>query len=367
MESTENSLIEVSGITYDGESSTIKRIFGQRHRDAHPLSVRHEGELIWTDELIAQYPRGYDAWYRQKTYDMRKAKRLALRETRREQDVDTLSVSPHVRRMPGSPTHGKTRVTNKLGNGRSGLTSHTTVQGQRGLVVNKGVGMPHAFATRLRFSYIFADSVGAYNDEIIRGNSPYDPVYATGGGQPQFFDELAAVYENYICDRLDWRVTFIQATGSGEGSYVVVGAYPLISASTTTDIETAVEFPHAKYGNLGPNTGGDGVVTVSGSMSTSQMYGVLPIFTDNEQDYAAVISDNPLNQWFLHIFYGTVDSSTAVGIKVNIELEYHTKFYGVTNVGGSMRLGMYSAASHELDLYLEQLMRDNSNEDEEED
>lgn len=104
--------------------------------------------------------------------------------------------------------------------------------------VKQGVpsGMPLARVTNLRFAYstIVAPSASTVSTVYMRANSVFDPVQATGGGQPMGFDQWAALYNHYVVlgSKINVQISYAHTeTATDAQSPYVCGVYTSDDAS----------------------------------------------------------------------------------------------------------------------------------------
>lgn len=198
-------------------------------------------------------------------------------------------------------------------------------------VLYKGIGIPAKFYTKLRYTEAIALTSVAYTEPLYRMNSVYDPVYAMGGGQPMYHDELSQLYDNYCVYGSKITATFINRSATTETAFVRAGIYPLVNSGTAVTPDEAIERDNCIYAYVGPNTGDQGCVTMSTYADVYKVYGRE---RDERDDalFTASTSASPVNTCFWHVFAGTIDESTALNMYVNIELIYYVKYFSRAQV-----------------------------------
>jgi hypothetical protein len=212
---------------------------------------------------------------------------------------------------------------------RTGPDSRGRTQNEnrrRKTVINH-IGIPDELHCRLRYIETFQDVAGAFEEYLYRGNGPYDPNQAVGGGQPQYWDELTAMYGSYCSVRSRMRLEVLQQAGSTAASFISVGVYPNINTTAAITLTQAQMQDRSKHRNLGPNTGNRGVVEFTYESSIMQMYGVTLQNAYDSADFQSATSTTPVDEWFYHIYIGTYDSATNVNVRVNVVIDYDIKFY----------------------------------------
>lgn len=201
-------------------------------------------------------------------------------------------------------------------------------------VIHRGIGIPSIFLTKLKFNYSQKFNSAAFNDFLIRANSVYDPLYAVGGLQPMYYDELANLYQRYCVLSSSCQVTFVNAVASGEPGFIKVGMYPLGDTTSPANITEATERDNCKYAQLGPNTGDQGIVQMKSYCKNSSIVGKAR--DENTDDIlSADTASNPIRQVYWHIWNGTLDGISNTNIYVDITVTYYVKFYDRRSVGQS--------------------------------
>lgn len=87
-------------------------------------------------------------------------------------------------------------------------------------------GFPSAQFVKLRYSVsLWPFSGGALPAALvsIRGNSPYDPEEAAGGGQPRWFDQYAARYRSHLCHGSAIKLWWSSINSAGEAGPFRIG------------------------------------------------------------------------------------------------------------------------------------------------
>jgi len=182
----------------------------------------------------------------------------------------------------------------------------------------------------LRFSVLgslSSTTSGACGTEwVFRLNSLYDPDFTYTGHQPYGFDQLAAIYGQYIADRVDIEVIASDPTADGLALCAVVQPS---QASTTVSGKLADQISEQELGAVAylNNTGAQKVrlvrsfdlATVEG-ITRAQYNGQLSV-------YGAAISANPSLSPWLRIALSDMNGVSGSACRVMINLVYHCRFY----------------------------------------
>jgi hypothetical protein len=201
--------------------------------------------------------------------------------------------------------------------------------------------MADEFIAKLRYVYKASYTTGAYVEEIVRGNGAYDPEFVVGGGQPQWWDQMSAIYQQYEAYATNIRVTFMQRSGGGGSAFLTTGVYPHVESATAPGLSVAMERDYGRHTNFGPNTGGPNVQTIKRYMTTSRMYGVPQEMAKYDFDYSAAVTAVPSNQWYYHIYAGTEDGITDVSVYITITVDYTIRFFARDDIGASFDSTFY--------------------------
>ena len=206
---------------------------------------------------------------------------------------------------------------------KSAYTSRSKQNSNPGsFVIHRGVGFPDKFRTKLQF----CDSIvlGNFNSTITQFkayalNNPYDPDPAIGGGQPTFYDQFAALYNNYQVAGAKMTVIFTKTNNSGvtaDGPYMCGVITQYSSTLSSTDAPTLCTTPNCQWDVLHEDANKTVVATYSPKMLNT--VGLVNVFT----------SSSPSSM------YGLIWASpqgTAVTGTVNavVMIEYVVDFYNL--------------------------------------
>lgn len=201
-------------------------------------------------------------------------------------------------------------------------------------VIHRGIGIPSIFLTKLKFNYSQKFTASSFNDFIIRANSVYDPLYAVGGLQPMYYDELANLYQRYCVLSSSCQATFTNASAVGEAAFIKVGMYPLGDSTSPANITEATERDNCKYAQLGPNTGDQGIIQMKSYAKNSSVIGKAR--DENTDDIlSADTASNPIRQVYWHLWSGTMDGLSNTNLYLDVTMTYYVKFYDRRTVGQS--------------------------------
>lgn len=194
---------------------------------------------------------------------------------------------------------------------------------------------PDRFRAKLRYATLFSVTNSPRARIVIRGNSVYDPEYATGGLQPYGYDRLAQIYGRYYVHSSAIKVQFIPyATISStykfgdvdiKASTCEVGVYPALSAGDIAPSSLSVvdicEYPYYHGKTMFANK----PVFAKGYMSTQKMVGYKAF---PETTLQSIVQSNPSQQWYWNICCDSLDLvASNAKCWVKIVVTYYVSFF----------------------------------------
>lgn len=157
---------------------------------------------------------------------------------------------------------------------------------------------------------------------VYRGNSINDPDLTGVGHQAMGHDEWATLYRRYKVTGS--KITVIGTT-TDTGETPIYAVTPMTQSAALGAFESYQEQEYSKMAAVGRiGTGFIPNQTVN-FMSTRRMRGIYEV---DDEDYAALMGNNPTKEWFWHIAYADTGKSSAdVTINISIKLEYWCALY----------------------------------------
>lgn len=212
---------------------------------------------------------------------------------------------------------------------RKTLPSRTLGLGRVTALTSNDFGFPDRLSTKL----CYGDAVnitmtsGALSFYTFRMNGLYDPDYTGAGHQPQWFDQLAAVYRNYRVKGAKIFVDFISnyadVAGATYGPYLVG-----ITCSNQTSLNASTAASLTEDANgvsaiLSKSTGGKPYCKLTNTFSPSRDLGLDPM----EGDVSALTSTVPNAQFFAHVFAMDLFNTNTQSMKIRVKIEYQCEFF----------------------------------------
>lgn len=189
------------------------------------------------------------------------------------------------------------------------------------------VGLPDTFITRLDYyqleNAITMDASGFYAyKNIWRANSVYDPDDALGGGQPAYFDQLAALYTNYRVTAVKYKFTIVNKNGTNP-----MFATSLMTRQTTTqnDVQALASNSNSTGMCVISSEGSDNMATIEAYTGIDAIMGVpmATILADNQ--YSASVGTNPEKLGLLYFIANTSGSNTTT-FDLQVQISYYVRF-----------------------------------------
>jgi len=202
------------------------------------------------------------------------------------------------------------------------------------IVTFRGYGFPDTLRTNLAFSQSFVLTPTALNPQQVQRfnlTSLYDPLYETGGFQPYWFDQLAAVYSRYkvLGAKITASFNYNSVTAGGVGP-TLVGIQCKDNADATissTDAGTLMSTSNTNFSILSANYD---TKTVTATYSPSQAYG--DVVTES---LTASTSSNPGRNWLAHVFIQPQGTLLTTVVNVFVTVEYFAEFTQQVQNAGS--------------------------------
>lgn len=192
------------------------------------------------------------------------------------------------------------------------------------------LGFPGSLTTVIRYSDTFSVSSGGGvtpGGNIWRMNSVFDPDYTNLGHQALYFDQFAAVYDNYVVlgSKLDCTYSPL---GDGAAPWLV-GITTGNSTSFSSNTYTLQEQSKSVATILGDKDG-TSVVSLSQSYSPKICLGE-PTSDDTVQ---SGVTGNPAKQWFAYTWVSD-RSGNSGSVVISVTITYRIRFFGMKNVNSS--------------------------------
>lgn len=217
------------------------------------------------------------------------------------------------------------KITNKQTAGFMG-------NGQALLTINKGLGFPLRFRTKLRYveRTAITSTSGVLAIQNYRANGCYDPNAALAGHQPMYFDQLTTVYNYFKVIGSKITVELVpQGTSIQTPVYLALwtdedGNY---TGSFSQAIELGLLRNYVVIGGNARNTRSRLTYNWSLKKTFKDIYNASSVTGSGAAD--------PAQQTYYMIGFQPVDSSTTTSYSMLVTIDYIVDFFELRDVGQS--------------------------------
>jgi len=164
---------------------------------------------------------------------------------------------------------------------------------------------------------------------VYRGNGPFDPEVAAGGGQPTGYDQWSAFYSS---QRTHGSSITIVGTNGSTGSQAGLTLLPTNAATGTTQALT-LTYPYVKHTVAG-QLNSDNKFKLYNRMTTVKLEGIQSI--EGDDAFASVIGALPANQWYWNFgVFSTGGAITGLALQFIATIIYDIEYFGRIDLAGS--------------------------------
>lgn len=213
---------------------------------------------------------------------------------------------------------------------------------------------PNVMRTWMRYAWsgTLTTSAGVNVVQDFRLNSLYDPDFTGAGAQPKYYDTLCgasgslAPYGFYRVRRTLFRVTIMNtSTTSTVGAYGFAQVFNANPVGTTSTIADLFETVNCRAANVAPSgNGAFSVVSIDGSCDHAKLWAVKD--WEDDEDFTGAYNGNPAAVSFLRCGVRAADDTTAITLRVMVQLVFETEMYSLNNAGlSAVRRSLIEGAS----------------------
>lgn len=172
---------------------------------------------------------------------------------------------------------------------------------------------------------VIANSAAAGRQQFSM-NSLFDPDFTGTGAQPEYFDQLAALYNRYRVYGAAIKVVCLPFTTAGAQINVPTNVVLVPSAQSlaSVNVDDAAGLPRAQNRVVTGNMDQSNVTLVS-SHSVSEILGVKDV--EGADRLQALITASPSEQCLFSIIARTADGVTATSLGVSVRLTFDCEFF----------------------------------------
>lgn len=161
----------------------------------------------------------------------------------------------------------------------------------------------------------------------FRGNGAWDPQAAVGGQSPYMWSVYSLMYARYRCYacKISLRLLDASATTTDTVQVLLRPTLPANYASAADSWAVATNQPFCKttyvqdFTNMGR--------TLKHYATTAKMFGIPRVGVSLEQDFSAVVTGGPVNDWDWEIGIQNSDLTSTASLNLEIKLKYYLTFY----------------------------------------
>lgn len=182
-------------------------------------------------------------------------------------------------------------------------------------------GITDNLFVKLKYKEVIGvSSSDSYNIYQFRGNGPYDPQVALGGGRPQAWTQWSQFYRKYRCRGSAIQIKAISDGGNSQTLGIAVwpnGAGEPVPLNNDELLEQA--YVRNTYVGL---QSGKGISYVKNYMSSKKQFGVKNI--NDELNYAANMGNLPASEWYWNIgVWNVAEDSVLQGAYLEVTIWYY--------------------------------------------
>lgn len=185
-------------------------------------------------------------------------------------------------------------------------------------------GFPTKIITILRYVDIYniTSTTGGITSLVFRMNGCFDPDVTNLGHQPMYFDNYAALYDNYRVrgSRITARISGANlATTQGPWAFGINGTVQsaVLSTVVRTRMEQNDSISTTYNGQQTPDT-------LSFAYSPEIKLGR----PSGDDTVSAAVNNTPSQQYYAHVWFADLNGTTSQAV-LRVMIEYNVEFYGL--------------------------------------
>jgi len=190
-------------------------------------------------------------------------------------------------------------------------------------------GFPDLLRTKLHYCDVVQLSASAGSPGLwqFRMNSLFDPDFTGTGHQPQWFDQLSAVYSRYRVLGAKITAKFVPGTvnateAADTGPYIVGITTKIGSTFAASTYAAILEDGNSVNSIVVDKQGGNNLRVLTNTYSPMRDTGLDPY----DDTLGALVSANPTNQYFATVWAFDMEEAVAPDVMCQVEIEYMCEF-----------------------------------------
>lgn len=195
--------------------------------------------------------------------------------------------------------------------------------------ISRPLGQKFIFKTRYFDNIeLNATTGGIPSAYVFRLNSLYDVDYTSLGHQPMGFDQIMPLYFHYTVNSV--KITLLLSNHDNDYDQLIV-AQVKGNFTSSLNIPEIIENSNSKWTVLSTKRGGQAVTKMTINVNMRKYFGR----TNLDMQYSGTESSSPIEQVYLHLVAGPLESIDANKVHVSILLEYNATLTEPKQLGQS--------------------------------
>lgn len=169
---------------------------------------------------------------------------------------------------------------------------------------------------------------GTTGVRVFSLNSLFDPDVTGAGHQPAGYDQMMAIYEDYLVYGARYKVSCYGTDSSNE---YIAGVTATDNLGTASDPRVYIENGMTQWGLMCAKAAGAGerILQFSGYVDLAKLHGQDFKTYIDESQYKATVSQSPTDQGYLHLWVAPANASSDLSTTVwCVEIEYNCVLSG---------------------------------------
>ncbi len=181
--------------------------------------------------------------------------------------------------------------------------------------------IPDKVYVKLAYTTLLHRLPAAASDEyVFRGNSGFDTDVTAGSNQqPLGFDQYSAFFGE---QRVYSSSIKLQVVNNVSSSGMHMSIIPTPQSGGSGSFITSVQQPYVKFRFAGASQA-QSKIHLKNYMTTAKLWG-RPV--KNEDDFASLVTQNPINEWFWVIETNSSDQAAALDYDMLVKVVYYIEF-----------------------------------------
>lgn len=205
---------------------------------------------------------------------------------------------------------------------------------RKATIPRKIIGIPLKQYAKLPYSGVTAFNVTASTlaTQIFQLNGLYDPDFSGIGVQPNYFDQLMAMYTNYRV--YGCKVTYRISAGTSTANcfHMTAALIPANTVSLYANMSSVINSRKAIFKIVTPTANG---VTLSRYYSMSRDFGFTKADIATESRFEGTASSNPSQGLYAVLYIKNNDGTITIPVTWEYRLVYYAKFYNPVQIAPS--------------------------------